>query len=210
MATDINKGDTNDWTAGIIAIGAALVLGAAAPIGIYFGLYMPQTKQLEMWTLNAQANEIKLHAEQEKEGRMQKMQGESDRVRGEIEKVEARFSAADENLIHQIEGIAQRHKVELPQDKRNFKDVMLVKNMESPTFMPQKLRAEKIYIECSATYNDFGRFMAELENLPNATLIPGNFVAAGNSGAGKTHTFRVEFFVVQKRDLGSIGINVPK
>lgn len=210
MAQDPTK-EGGDWTAGLVAIAAALLLGAAAPIGIYFGLYVPQTKEHEMWAAEAVKNKAKHDEQLEREKRVGVMRKHGDEARAEIAKLEERFTplSAASDLITTLETMAKRHRVELPPDKKIFTNERVVKPMEADTSLPNGLTASKIVVEGSASYNDFGRFMAEIENMSTATLIPGNFTATGDSNGGDKHLFRLELYMIQRRDLDAMKPKPP-
>lgn len=200
-----------DWTAGIVAIVAALLLGSALPIGLYFGLYKPKEKE----RLDAEAKLAQLNTD------MELMIARGERVRGleedgvkmaaDIKELESPFAVGDPEKLDVPEvratllRLAENHKLELRPERQQQLGAEVVFAGGERIAFDKGLQATKLQIEARARFHDFGRFVTEMETLENYVIIPESLVCTGDANGGNDHTFIMVVYVVERRDVDAIG-----
>lgn len=204
-------GSSGDWTAGIVAIVAALLLGSALPIGLYFGLYKPKEKQ----RIEAQNKLEQLKTD------MQLMIARSDRVRGleedgvavaeRLKELEVPFAVSDPEKMDVPEAraallrLAEKHHLGLRPERQQQLGAEVVFIGGDRIEFEKGLKATKLMIEAQAYYHDFGRFVSEMESLEQFVIIPESLLCKGDTNGGTDHVFIMVVYVVERRDIDSIG-----
>lgn len=200
-----------DWTAGIVAIVAALLLGGALPIGLYFGLYKPKEKE----RLAAEQKLVQLNVD------LELMMARGERVRGleddgvamadRIKELESPFAVGDAEKMDVPEvratllRMAETHKLELrPERQQQLGAEVVFAGGDRITF-EKGLTATKLQIEARARFHDFGRFITEMETLEKYVIIPESLVCTGDANGGNDHVFIMVVYVVERRDVDAIG-----
>lgn len=210
---DLNKG-SGDWTAGIIAIVATLLLGAAVPVGLYFALYKPKTVE------HAQKDEEfnKVSAEFEvlvaRQTDVTKMEKEADETAKKLAKLEEVFAVPnDDAVIARIAKLATSHDIKLLEKRRGMldvPDVVFPPKTPQPVAFKHGLQGRAFFVEGEGTYHDFGRFMADLENYEKTrtVVVVERVRIEGSRRAGPIHQFYVKAYIFEKRNIAEIGRNV--
>lgn len=219
---DKNQDSAGDWTAGIVAIIAALLLGGGVPIGLYFGLLVPKQKEVGLWdeaaqqfTSGEEQRKVELQSEHElrlqRKAKLAAKQMEAETIAAWITGLEEPFVAASDPgrmlLKDRIGDLASEYKLEVSRARSNQMGATIVtlSRKESNITFPKGLVAIRVNVEAQAKYHDFGKFVAALESLKELVIIPEKLVIEGDSGAGQFHEFRYSFFVLERRDVDSIG-----
>lgn len=200
-----------DWTAGIVAIVAALLLGSALPIGLYFGLFKP--KEQERIDAQQKLEQVKVD--------YQMMLARADRVRGlvedgvkmadDIKELESPFAVGDPEKLDVPEvratllRLAENHKLELRPERQAQLGAEVVFAGGERIAFEKGLQATKLQIEARARFHDFGRFITEMETLENYVIIPESLVCTGDANGGNDHTFIMVVYVIERRDVDAIG-----
>lgn len=213
MAENLDSG-SGDWTAGIVAIVAALLLGGGVPVGLYFGLYEPKVKEREA----AEAQLQSLQSDQDlllaRQERVRGIEEERDDMIERVAALEARFTMPDatdtaDQDLKVIRGVlaelADQHHLSLMRGRAQNRELEIVKPAGQRVTFENGLSATGITIEAQATYHDFGRFMAAIEGLPDAVVIPAELICTGDASRGTQHAFILTVYVVEQRDIDAIG-----
>ncbi|MEZ5992519.1 MAG: hypothetical protein R3E76_09210 [Planctomycetota bacterium] len=211
MAADSGTGSSGDWTAGIVAIVAALLLGSAIPIGLYFGLYRPKVAE----RIAAQENKTKLDGEMNamiaRQEFVVKLETEADSVAERIEEIEKPFALADvEKMdvpeVHEaLLRLAKLHNLGLLPERQQQLRAEIVFPAGQRIEFPHGLMATKLTIETHAYFHDFGRFLTAMETMEKFVIIPESLICTGDSNGGSRHMFRMNVFVIERRDVDAIG-----
>lgn len=202
---------SGDWTAGIIAIFAALLIGSGIPTAVYFGLYKPKQAERER-------AERDLAALREDEGRVMREQQEVNRLKGEMEAMATRldelgaaFEPPTEGSLdvpevrRRIAALAEEHGLRLQPRRAAQIGAQIVYFGDQEVRFEHGLRATLLTIEAEATYHDFGRFLADLESNPDLVLLPESLLCQGDNNGGRLHSFVMHVYVVLKRDVAQVG-----
>jgi Tfp pilus assembly protein PilO len=210
------EGATGDWTAGMVAIAAAVLIGAGLTIGAYFGAYVPMKEQ-------RQAADRKL-SELVVDQAMVEM--ELERVRGmeaDAKTMEERVAALEENFAvgkpadldvpkvrDEIEDLCQAHNLDFLDAVRQQRDAQMVYKGEKRIEFQHGLAATLLMVDVKGTFHDFGRFLRDLEMLDTRkeggpVVIAESLSLIGDNNGKREHTFRLQAYVVEKRDLTTVG-----
>lgn len=197
-----------DWTAGIVAITAAVLLGGAIPIALYYTLYTPQV-------LARQGEEkklVELKATEEvlvgRETRVRTLETEGAEMRERLAKLEERFTAPVDRaeLVTRISNIAQDHNIRLRAEQAQTLRAKTVYDGAKELTFARGLKASSIMVDCQATYHDFGRFVAALESLPDAVLIIESIDIDGDQNGAYSHVFQMTIYAIERRNLDAVGV----
>jgi hypothetical protein len=200
-----------DWTAGIVAIAAALLLGSAIPIGLYFGLYKP--KVAELVTANQKLTQIKvdMNAMVARSEKVTKLETEGDAMAKRVTEIEAPFAVSDPERLDvpdawaAIQKLADDHYLELRPERKTQLGARVVYKSGNRIQFQDGLYATKLTVEAQAFFHDFARFLSKLEHMQNFVVIPESMTCIGDANGGTTHTFVLEIYVVERRDVDLIG-----
>ncbi|MBK8206227.1 MAG: hypothetical protein IPK87_05435 [Planctomycetes bacterium] len=202
---------SGDWTAGIIAMFAALLIGGGIPVGLYLGLYAPKKQEridAEKKYNELVSNEMVLLAQQ---ADVMKLKAEADEMAERVKEIEAPFAVGSDARVDvpaardALKLLAERHNLKLLPIRRQQAGAEVVFPGEAQVTFEKGLVATKLIIEAQATFHDFGRFVTEMEMLSNLVVIPATLDCQGDSNGGREHLFVMHVFVVQKRDVEVIG-----
>ena len=208
-----------EWTAGIVAIVAALLLGGAVPVGLYVGLYKPKEEE----RLAAQQREAQLQVDWDlliaRQDRVRGLEEDAKDMAARLTEIEEPFAEADVERLDVPEvrarllTLAEKHHLELlPERQQQLGSERVYIGNQRITF-EHGLTATKLIIEAQAFYHDFGRFVTEMETLRDENdaskakfvIIPEKLICKGDPNGGRRHVFVLHVFVVEKRDISSIG-----
>lgn len=214
-----DKGGAGEWTAGIIAIVAALLLGGAVPVGVYFGLYKPKMQEREQAQQKLAALDVDMELALARQAKVKKLQDEAADMEERLIDAEKPFAVADVERMDVPEvrarliSLADAHKLELlPERQAQLGSERVFTGNQRITF-PKGLTATKLIIEARAYFHDFGRFLTELETMRDEKdrtqaryiIIPEKLICKGDPNGGSRHVFVLHVFVVEKRDIAAIG-----
>lgn len=200
-----------DWTAGIVAIVAALLLGSAIPIGLYFGLYKPKVAELaaanqKLNTLKADMTAMVVRSE-----KVTKLENDGDAMAKRVTELEAPFAVSDPERLDvpdawaAIDKLANDHYLELRPERKTQLGARVVYKSNNRIQFQDGLFATKLTVEAQAFFHDFARFVSKLEYMQNYVVIPESLICKGDANGGTTHTFIMEIYVVERRDVDLIG-----
>lgn len=212
-------GSGGEWTAGIIAIVAALLLGGALPVGLYMGLYKP--KEAERIAAEQRLSQLDLDWDMliARQQRVSALKEDGKMMEARLQNIEGPFAVPDVERLDvpevraRLVTLAERHNLELlPERQQQLGSERVYTGNQRITF-PQGLHATKLIIEAQAYYHDFGRFVTEMETLRDEedkerakyVIIPEKLICKGDPNGGSRHVFVLHVFVVEKRDIDSIG-----
>lgn len=198
---------SGDWTAGIVAIVAALLLGGAVPIALYYALYTPRFEARvaeEKKHKGYQDEETVLLAREEK---VRKLEEDAKEMRERLAKVEEKFTPAVDRaeLVTRISKMAEGHNIRLRSEMATTLRAKVVFDGNSDVVFAKGLKAASIMVDCQATYHDFGRFLAELESMQDHVLIVESLDIDGDQNGGYSHSFKMTLYVIERRDLEAVG-----
>lgn len=203
------KSSGSEWTAGVIAIIAALLIGSAIPIGLYFGLYMPKYRDrmaAEEKKTELATSMTMMIARQE---RITNLEKDADTVAERIEQIEKPFAVPvieDEDVPDAriaLLQLASDHKLARLPERQILDEIVTSGRYRIP--FPNGLMATKLKIEALAYYHDFGRFVTAMETLERFVIIPESLICTGDSNQSNRHKFRMVVYVIERRDVDSIG-----
>ncbi|MBX3473644.1 MAG: hypothetical protein KF754_04615 [Planctomycetes bacterium] len=201
-------GGGGDWTAGIVAIVAAVLLGGAIPIALYYALYVPQVQARV--AEDKKLNELKATEEilVGRETRVRVLETEGAEMRERLAKLEEKFTAPVDraDLINRISKIAADHNIRLRSEQSQMLRAKTVYDGAKELTFPQGLKAASILVDCQATYHDFGRFVAALESMPDAVLIIESLDIDGDQNGGYSHVFSMTIYSIERRNLDQVGV----
>jgi hypothetical protein len=210
------EGATGDWTAGTIAITAALLIGAGLTIGAYFGAYVPMKEQRE--AADRRLGDLMVD--------QARVEMELERVRGmeaDAEKMEERVAALEENFStgkpaeldvpevrKEIETLCQAHNLDFLDAVRQQRDAQMVYKGEKRIEFEHGLAATLLMVDVKGTFHDFGRFLRDLEMMDTRKgggpiVVAESLSLIGDNNGKREHSFRLQAYVVEKRDLTAVG-----
>jgi Tfp pilus assembly protein PilO len=210
------EGATGDWTAGMVAIAAAVLIGAGLTIGAYFGASVPMKEQRQ--TADRKLSELMVDQAM--------VEMELERVRGmeaDAKRMEERVAALEENFAvgkpadldvpkvrDEIEDLCQAHNLDFLDVVRQQRDAQMVYKGEKRIEFQHGLAATLLMVDVKGTFHDFGRFLRDLEMLDTRkeggpVVIAESLSLIGDNNGKREHTFRLQAYVVEKRDLTTVG-----
>lgn len=196
----------NEWTAGLIAIFATILIGGAIPVALYFAMYVPQTKkklQQEQRLAQLQTDYDLEFARTERIGGLKK---DGEQVEKELKKVEERFADKGvQSVLDKLQKLLDSNKLDMTPDAKTRREASAIRVSDLKSDFPGGLQAVPVTVNCWGTWKDFATFIAAVESMGNATVVVGELRAAGDKNAGKSHTYEVELWIVQRRDTDAIG-----
>lgn len=208
---DKGLGSSGDWTAGIVAIVAALLLGSALPIGLYFGLYKPKVAERKA----GEEKKKKLNADMEvmiaRQEKVAELEAEGKEMAKRVKEIEKPFAVADTEKMDvpdvraALLRLAEVHNLALLPERKGELGSEIVYTGKQRIAFEHGLMATKLVIEALAFYHDFGRFVTDMETMEKYVIIPETVVCMGNTNGGGRHLFRMGVYVIEKRDVESIG-----
>lgn len=202
---------SGDWTAGIVAMVAAFLIGGGIPAGLYMGLYLP--KKDERIASQKKLEEAKVQSQVllAKQTDIKKLENEADEMAKRVEEIEAPFATGSSARMdvqaarEAISALADTHNLKLIPVRRQQPNAVIVYPGEVQVKFEYGLIATKLIIEAQATLHDFGRFVTAMEMEPSLVVLPSTLNCQGDSNGGREHIFVMHVFVVEKRDLATWG-----
>lgn len=208
MAKEKSQGISADWTAGIIAIVAALLLGGGVPIGLYLGLYEPKKNERIAGEQKLVEVQSKMDLEVERQKRVNELTQDSAKVEEWVREIEAPFTDSSQLRVVQekLRTLCSDNNLRVPQDRLQFEtNPEIVRATGERIPFKDGLQASQFLIHVTGTYHDFGRFFVQLEMLKDAVVIPEGLILLGDQSQGRKHVFLLTVYVVEKRDYAAIG-----
>ena len=219
MADKTGSGSNGDWTAGIVAIVAALLLGGAVPLGVYFGLYVPKVKERQAAEEKQKALAVEMDLMLARGDRVRVLEEEGVDMEVRLRDVEAPFAEPDVERMDVPEvraallRLAERNNLSLRPERQQQLGAEIVYAPGIRLQFEKGLMATKLTIEARAYFHDFGRFVTQMETLaqegndgaPKYVIIPEELTCTGDSNGGRKHTFVMSVYVVERREIDSIG-----
>jgi Tfp pilus assembly protein PilO len=200
-----------DWTAGIVAIVAALLLGSAIPIGLYFGLYKPKVADRVAANKKLETLKIDMTAMVTRSDKVRKLETEGDEMAIRVAKIEEDFAVSDPERMDvpdawaAIQKLAEDNFLELLPERKTQLGARVVFKANNRIEFENGLRATKLRIEAQAYFHDFARFVSKMEYLEKFVVVPEMLICKGDTNGGTTHMFVMEVYVVERRDVDRIG-----
>jgi Tfp pilus assembly protein PilO len=206
------QGNTGDWTAGLLIIAAAVLIGAGIPLGLWLGLYQPKVaehaaKRAILEQLNTQLEE--LFGRKEVVSRIQRdVEHMSERLT-ELEQREVPEDERHQNELMRaaalLNRLADTHNLEVPVE-RFAPGMEVVRPGPGRVSWPHGLRASQLEIHASGTFHDFARFVQDMESRRELLVIPDSMSMIGDvTGTRRIHTFTMRIYVIEARDIEAIG-----
>lgn len=201
------KTSSGDWTAGIVAITAALLLGGAIPVALYYALYVPRVRERE-------AEEVKLRTLHDDEqllmarrDRVKGLEDDADEMRKRLAEVEEQFTAPTQfgELVSRTAKLADSHHLRLRADQAQMVRAKVVYDGNRRINFAKGLKASQILVEGQAWYHDLGRFITEIESLKDAVVVVESLEMRGDQNGGYSHNFKLSLYVIERRDLDAVG-----
>ena len=197
---------TNEWGAGMLAIAATLFIGAAIPVILFFVVYKPQVQRKEeqkarMVQLDAQLNEQMVRG-----GDLLKLQGEGEDVAKSLTELEKRFSSSDvQSSIEKLLALLNANSLKRTPDAVVRREKDQIRRSDIKDEFPNGLHAAMVTVNCYGKWSDFVNFVATAESETSATFVVGEFYAEGDRNGKNDHTFLVDIWIVQGRNIPAIG-----
>ena len=208
MAEKKSQGISSDWTAGIMAIVAAVLLGGGVPIGLYMGLYTPKKQERMAAEVKLKQVETEMNIQVDRQARVNTLTKDAATVEEWVRELETPFvDPAQLRLVQEnIRGLCNDHNLRVPQDRlQSETNPEAVRATGERIPFKDGLQASQMVIHVTGTYHDFARFFVKLETLHDTIVIPEALIMLGDQSQGRKHVFLLSLFVVEKRDYATIG-----
>lgn len=208
MAEKKSQGISSDWTAGIMAIVAAVLFGGGLPIGLYMGLYTPKKQEREAAQVKLADVEKQMNAQVDRQKRVNDLTQDAAKIEEWVRELEAPFTdPAQLRLVQEnLRTLCNTHNLRVPQDRlQSETNPEVVKATGERIPFKDGLQATQLVIHVTGTYHDFARFFVKLESMSDAVVIPEALIMLGDQSQGRKHVFLLSVFVVEKRDYATIG-----
>jgi hypothetical protein len=211
MADKGTSSSGGDWTAGIVAIVAAMLLGSAIPVGLYFGLYKPKVAEHSAAKEKLNTLQTDMTAMVARSERVRKLEDEGEAMAARVTKDEARFAIADPEALdvlaarEAIQKLADDSFLELLPERKSQMGARIVFKSNNRIEFENGLRATRLKVEAQAYFHDFARFVSRLEHMEKFVVVPETLICKGDTNGGVTHKFFLDLYVIERRDVNSIG-----
>lgn len=208
MAEKKPQGISGDWTAGIMAIVAAVLLGGGVPIGLYMGLYTPKKQERIAAEGKLKQVETEMNIQVDRQKRVNDLTQDAAKVEEWVRELETPFSDPSQLRVVQenIRTLCGTHNLRVPQDRlQSETNPEAVRATGERIPFKDGLQASQLVIHVTGTYHDFARFFVKLESMTDALVIPEALIMLGDQSQGRKHVFLLSVFVVEKRDYATIG-----
>jgi Tfp pilus assembly protein PilO len=196
----------NEWGAGLLAIGATVLIGAAIPCILYFILYKPQVVRKEEQKVRLTQMDAQLNTEIARGDVLLALQTEGEEVATKMDELEKRFSTA--NLDGSVEKLLQllnANNLKRTPEAVVRREKSPIAKTDSRAEFPNGLQALMVKVVCYGQWKDFVTFIAAVESHKEATFVIGELVAEGDKNGKDDHTFTVDIWIVQGRNIAVIG-----
>ena len=196
----------NEWGAGILAISATVFIGAAIPVILYFVLYTPQVQRKNDQKARTVQMTDQLNKELQRGDDLAKLRTEGEEVAKALEESEKRFGPQDtqssvDTLLKMLTANNLRRTPEAV--TRREKDP--IRRTDIRAEFPGGLQAAMVTINCFGKWSDFVTFIAAAESHKEATFVVGEMIADGDRNGKEDHTFLVDIWIIQRRNVDAIG-----
>ncbi|KAA0217777.1 hypothetical protein EDM80_02795 [bacterium] len=197
---------SGDWTAGLIAIFATLLLGGAAPIALFFLLYKPQTIKREEQVTREKNLKSELDIQLARQANLAGLQKEGEEVASKLGELEKQF--ADKTIqeaVKKIGAMLEANKLEMTPEAKLRRDTSAIRMSDTKDDFPGGLRALQISVTCYGRWKDLATFIASVESMKEFTVVFGDLRGEGDKNAGDKHTYNFDLWIMMRRDLDKIG-----
>jgi hypothetical protein len=219
MAKEPGKG--NDWGAGIAAIGAALLFGAALPVGLYFGAYKPQTNKLAAEKKRYEKAEGDFKLEDARRGKVESDKTDVTNVQAKLTEVQKLFSTDVGNELVLIREKARLHGLKPVSTRgRPLDDRRIADDLNKPVGDTGGigLVGDMVRINCQGYLFNFCSFLGDLESYGlvakddkgekvEATgrfYVVRSVVIKGDGNGGSLHTFELELVLPRPHNMSKL------
>jgi hypothetical protein len=166
MAKTGTGGAAGEWTAGLIAILATVLIGAAIPIALYFTLYVPRTEahaSVKQKLVTEEARELTLSIKAAKVAGLKK---DADGLVARLASAEDKFTPTElvAQVVKRLSNLAVEHKLGLRKEQQTLIGAKVVNESGAPVIMAGGLRGVQVAVVGQARYHDLCRFIAEVES----------------------------------------------
>jgi Tfp pilus assembly protein PilO len=210
-----------DWTAGLLAIAAAVMIGGALPIGLWFGLYQPKLKERESLEIRHQELQTQFENLNRQMSVVTALEADGQTMAERLAVLEAPYHEAEQRRNDVptaralLNALAEEHRLAPPEEVARLGHEVVRPGSRRIRWR-HGLSATQLMIHATGTFHDFARFVTDMENLgsPEATesrvvVIPDLLICQGDSSAGVIHTFMMTIYVVESRNIDEIGSRDP-
>jgi hypothetical protein len=84
-----------------------------------------------------------------------------------------------------------------------------ISKTDSKAEFPSGLQANLVRVICYGQWKDFVTFIAAIESNKDGTFVVGELVAEGDKNGKDDHTFSVDIWILQRRNIDAIGVVAP-
>lgn len=198
---------SNEWGAGLLAIAATVLIGAAIPVILYFLLYKPQVLRKEAERNRLTQLDTSLNTEIARGTALAELRTEGEEVAKNMEELEKRFSAPDMDAsVEKLQQLLNANNLRRTPEAVVRREKSAIAKTDSKSEFPSGLSAVMVRIVCYGKWKDFVTFVAALESHKDGTFVIGELVAEGDKNGKDDHTYSVDVWIVQSRNIAAIGV----
>ncbi len=198
---------SNEWGAGLLAIAATVLIGAAIPVILYFLLYKPQVVRKETERNRLTQLDASLNTEIARGTALAELRTEGEEVAKNMEELEKRFSVADmDGSVEKLQQLLNANNLRRTPEAVVRREKSAIAKTDSKSEFPNGLSAVMVRIVCFGKWKDFVTFVAALESYKDGTFVIGELVADGDKNGKEDHTYSVDIWIVQSRNIAAIGV----
>ncbi|MCC6150338.1 MAG: hypothetical protein IT461_08830 [Planctomycetes bacterium] len=197
----------NEWGAGLLAIAATLFIGAAIPVILFFVVYKPQVQRKEEQKVRTVQLGTQLDEQMARGGKLLELQGEGEEVAKSLTELETRFASSDvQNAIGRLLALLNASNLKRTPEAVVRREKDPIRRTDMKDEFPNGLQASMVTINCFGKWSDFVNFIAAAESEEKFTFVVGEFYAEGDRNGKEEHTFLVDIWIVQGRNIPAIGV----
>ncbi len=201
----------SEWGAGLLAIGATVLIGAAVPIILYFLLYKPQVLRKDAERNRLTQLGLQLDEQIARGTVLAELRAEGEEVATKMEELEKRFSTGEiDGSVDKLLELLNANNLKRTPEAVVRREKSPISKTDSKTEFPAGLSALMVKVVCFGKWKDFVTFIAAVESHRDGTFVIGELVAEGDKNGKDDHTFSVEIWIVQGRNIAAIGVGAGK
>lgn len=197
----------NEWGAGLLAIAATVLVGAAIPVILYFLLYKPQVQRKEEQRNRLTQLDIQLNGEIARGSVLSGLKAEGEEVARSMEELEKRFATEDiDASVDKLLQLLNANNLKRTPEAVVRREKSPISKSDSKADFPNGLHALMVRVVCFGKWKDFITFIAAVESSKDGTFVIGELIAEGDKNGKDDHTYSVEIWIVQGRNIAAIGV----